>query len=244
MSKDDANGFLYSPKVWVLGLLLSLAGAVGAIAFLAKQVPALDVDISFSQSQAVSATETLRATRFPSLEVTRQASDFGRDRHLQNYVELEGGGLEAFRSILHNPNFAPYAWNARLFKPGQQEEFRASFTPTGEPLSFRYEMPQHVEGAALEEEAARALAQNQAREFLGGRFDQYQPLEMDSSTQPNGRVDYTFTYKHSSLVVGEAHPRIELEVKGDTLVRVHPYNHIPEAFNLRFAKMRELNQLI
>lgn len=244
MNKDESNGFLYSPKLWVLGLLVSLCAAIGAIALIGKQVPALDLDISFSQSQAVAAAKNVQAARFPELEVTREAGNFGRDRHLQNYIELEAGGLKAFRDIVHNPNFAPYAWNVRLFKPGQQEEFRASFTPAGEPLSFRYEMPQNTEGAALDEGAARALAESQARKFIGERFDQYQLLETGSLTQPNDRIDYTFTYKHQTLVVGEAHPRIELEVKGDTLVRVHPYNHIPEAFNLRFAKMRELNQLI
>lgn len=233
-----------SPALWILGAVLSLVAAIAAVQLMNARIPALGVEIEFSREQALRAASELQQRRFPDLTTSHKATHFGRDQTLQTYVELEGGGLEAFRENIDDPNFSPFAWNLRLFSPEQQEEFRASYTPAGEPLSFSYEMPQSVEGPALEAEAARALAEREALTFVGERFKGYEPFDSKQTTQPNGRVDHTFTYQHKTLALGEAQPRLDIDVRGDTVTRIQPFNHIPHEFHMRFGEMRELNQLI
>lgn len=244
MTAHTRKNFWFSPATWILGAVLSLVAAATAIQLFNARIPALDVKIEFSREQALQATAELQQQRFPDLTTSRAATHFGRDQTLQTYVELEGGGLEAFREHIDDPNLAPFAWNLRLFTPEQQEEFRASYTPAGEPLSFNYEMPQSVEGPALEADAARRLAEQEALAFIGERFSGYEPFDSKQTTQPNGRVDHTFTYQHNSLTLGEAQPRLNVVVRGETVTRIQPFNHIPHEFHMRFGEMRELNQLI
>lgn len=244
MTARAGKNFWLSPATWILGTVLSLVAAMTAILLFNTRIPALDVNIEFSREQALQTTAELQQQRFPDLATDREATHFGHDKTLQTYVELEGGGLETFREHINDPNFAPFAWNVRLFTAQQQEEFRASYTPAGEPLSFKYEMPQSAEGPALAADAARSLAEREALAFIGERFNGYEPFDAKQVTQPNGRVDHTFTYQHKSLALGEARPRLEVDVQGDTVTRVHPFNHIPHQFTMRFGEMRELNQLI
>lgn len=244
MTAQTRKNFWFSPAPWILGAVLSLVAAVAAVQLLNARIPALDVKIEFSREEALQAAAELQHRRFPDLTTSREATHFARDQMLQTYIELEGGGLEAFRKLIDDPNFAPFAWNLRRFTPQQQEEFRASYTPTGEPLSFNYEMPQDAEGSALEAEAARTLAEQEALAFIGERFNGYAPFDAKQVTQPNGRVDHTFTYQHKSLALGEARPRLNLVVRGDRVTRIQPFNHIPHEFYMRFGEMRQLNQLI
>lgn len=229
--------------LWGLVLVAALASAIVALRSFPLVAPGLSVEISLSREQALAEAERLHHQLFPELETRRSAAQFVSDRHLQNYVELEAGGLEAFQALIQQAPDTHY-WKLRRFSEGQQDELILALSPSGTPISFNRVIPDQAPGAALEEAEARALAEAGARQFLGERFDAYAPLETQTKRQTSGRVDHVFTYEHQSLHIGEARFRLSLRVAGDQLVSVDTYKHIPQAFEQRFAEMRGVNSQI
>jgi hypothetical protein len=228
---------------WGLLLVTALAAAIVALRIFPLVAPGLSVEINISREQALAEAERLHQQLFPELETSRSAAQFVSDRHLQNYVELEAGGLEAFQQLISQAPDTHY-WKLRRFSEGQQDELIIALSPAGQPISFSRVIPDQASGAALEEAEARAIAEAGAREFMGERFDAYGPLETQTRRQTSGRVDHVFTYEHQSLHAGEARFRLGLRVAGDQLVSLDTYKHIPQAFEQRFAEMRGLNNQI
>lgn len=235
---------LQSRRFWVIFLITSLVAAVAAVKLMFAAAPGLSLEISFSREQAVAAAEAFQQRQFPQLTTDRSASVFVSDRHFQNYVELEAGGVEAFQALMPQLDAVTHYWKVRRFTAGQEHELITAFSPKGEPVSFAYKIPEQEAGAALDEQAARQLAEAGARQFMGTRFDAYKSLETKATKQTSGRADYIFTYEHQHLTAGDARFRLELKVAGDTLVAVDTFKHIPDAFDQRFGEMRSLNTQI
>ncbi len=229
---------------WGFFLLASLIAAIVALRGYPLVAPGLSVDIGLSREQALAEAERLHQQWFPELRTNRQAATFVSDRHLQNYVELEAGGLAAFQALIREPHADTHYWRLRRFAEGQQDEISIELSPGGVPISFVRVVPDQAPGAALEESEARTLAETGARDFLGDRFTAYAPLETQSRRQTSGRVDHVFTYEHQHLQAGEARFRLSLRVAGDQLVSVDTYKHVPQAFSQRFAEMRGVNNQI
>ncbi|GGY66124.1 hypothetical protein GCM10011613_07530 [Cellvibrio zantedeschiae] len=204
----------------------------------------LNVDIEFSRAEAVAAAESFSQKQFPELKTDRSAAVFVSNRGLQNYVELEAGGVTAYNSIINNVDAMTHYWKVRKFSESQQKELTTSFSPKGVPLSFWLTVPDEEPGAALEEAAAREIAERGAREFLGERFNAYKSFETVVRKQTSGRADYSFTYEHESLKLAEAKFRIAIRVAGEKLVGIDTISHIPEAFNQRYGEMRSVNDQI
>jgi len=235
---------LRSRGFWILFLAASLMATVFAFRLMFNSMPVLKVDIQFSRAEAVAAAATFQRKEFPELTTNRSAASFVGDRELQNYVELEGGGINAFKSVINNVDAVTHYWRVRNFAESQEKELTVAFSPKGQLVSFWLKVPDQEAGAALEEGAARALAEQGAKKFMGERFANYKAFDADMKRQTSGRIDYTFTYEHSSLVLGEARFRIKLRVAGDKLVGMDTFNHIPEAFGQRFNEMRAVNNQI
>lgn len=236
-----------SPKarlLWAAFLVLSLIAAVAAVKLYFVVAPGLNVEISFSRSEAIAAAEAFQQEHFPELQTTRTALTFVTDHHLQNYVELEAGGVPAFQQLIPELDAVTHYWKLRKFAEGQEEELILAFSPRGDFISFAFLIPAHTPGVALEEDAARQVAEAGARAHLGERFADYAPLETRVVRQTTGRADYSFTYEHAGLQAGEARFRLNVKVAGDQLVAVDAFKHIPEAFNQRFGEMRALNNQI
>lgn len=235
---------LQSRRFWMLFLGLAILAAVLAFKLMASHIPVLEVDIRFSRAEAVAAAQTFRQQQFPDLKTDRTAARFVSDRGLQNYVELEGGGVDAFKALINNPDAVTHYWRVRSFSEGQEKELTAAFSPKGELLSFWLTLPDREAGPALDEAAARAIAETGMRKLTGERFALYKPFDTKMKRQTNGRADYTFTYEHSQLKVGETRFRLIARVAGDLLVGVDTDRHIPEAFDQRFNEMRSVNDQI
>lgn len=235
---------LRSRIFWAGFLVLSLVAAVFAFNLMLRNIPLLKVDVSFSRSDAEAAATQLQKKYFPDLVTTRNATQFVSDRGLQNYVELEGGGLQTFRSLVTNIDAVTHYWKVRNFSEGQEKETIMAFSAKGEPISFWLKLPEQEPGANLEESAARAIAEQGALGFMGERFKHYAAFESKVVRQATGRTDYTFIYQHQQLKVGEAQFRISVQIAGDKLVAIDTFKHIPEAFDQRFDKMRALNNHI
>lgn len=235
---------LQSRRFWVLFLGVALIAAIAAFKLMLNNIPLLKVDVTFSRSDAVAAAAQLQKKYFPELITTRASTVFVSDRGLQNYVELEGGGLERYKTLINNLDAVTHYWKVRNFSEGQEKETIMAFSAKGEPISFWLKVPEQEAGAALEESAARDIAERGARDFMGERFAAYKAYDSKVVRQTSGRIDYSFTYEHQTLKIGEAQFRISIKVAGDKLVTLDTFKHIPEAFDQRFDKMRALNNQI
>lgn len=232
---------LHTRGFWIVFLTLAACAAVLAFRLLFLVEPGLNVDITFSRQQALEAAAVFQRERFAQLETRRTAAAFLSDRDFQNYVELEAGGSAAYQALIPDVAAATHYWRVRAFTPGQKHELVTAFSPRGELIAFSYLLPEDEGSAALDETAARELAEAAAREMLGERFSAYVPIETKQQTQASGRSDHDFTYEHATLQPGAARLRLTLKVAGDRLVAVENSKFTPEAFKQRFGELRALN---
>jgi hypothetical protein len=230
---------------WAVLLALALASALAALWLFPRAMPLLQLNVSMSRDQALAAAETLQTQRFAELGTTRVVARFDHDANLQNYIELDGGGVNAFTGLLGRRFVAPYYWTVRRFAESQEDELAVRFTPEGHAYGFTRKVPEKAPGATLTEAAARTLAETGARSLLGDAlWVAYAPQSASQITRPGGRVDHSFVYEHQSEQRGEARFRLKLEVAGDRLVDVTPYAFVPQAFGQRFAQLRSGNETI
>ena len=84
----------------------------------------------------------------------RQAASFRVDDRVRSFVELEGGGPEAFAGLLRDGPFHPYQWVVRHFRGGEVREVEVRFRSDGTPYGFRERLSEDDPGAALDPDAA------------------------------------------------------------------------------------------
>lgn len=233
-----------SRPFWMGLIISSLIAACCAFKLMLVADPSLNVEISFSREDAIASAEKLQAQVFPDLHTEKVAVTFATDQQVQNYIELEGGGLAVLNREINNVDIAPYAWNVRRFSEAQEKELTVSYAPTGAPLAFFYKLPQQESGAALSVEAARKIAETGILQFWGKRFSGYKELNSSLNHQVSGRIDHVFTYERKDVSIGELKPRVDVVVAGNQLIEIKPFNFIPEEFNQRFNEMRSLNNHI
>jgi membrane protease YdiL (CAAX protease family) len=175
----------------------------------------------------------------------RQAATFGQtDPQVQTYVELEGGGPEAFARLVSDGPYRPYVWQVRHFAEGEVTEAWIRFTPEGVPYGFEQILPEDASRPSLDASAARALAEDEASTRWGADLAAYRLIESSQETRPGGRVDHTFVYEHTGAALGDASVRLRLVVAGDRLGELTHFVHVPEAFQRRYQEMRSANDTL
>ncbi len=80
--------------------------------------PGLDVDLQFSRAQAEDAVRQFQKRDFSDLNTERFATVLIRDRGLQNYMELEAGGIGAYQQIIPQLGAVTQYWKVPTFSPG------------------------------------------------------------------------------------------------------------------------------
>jgi hypothetical protein len=230
--------------LWLLFILGSAACAVFAYALFPAAFPLVTLDIEMDRALALDKSREL-AERFnwgPS--DYRQAASFGLDQRVQNFVELEAGGTEAFRRMLSEELYSPYTWRVRHFKEGETLETSIRFTPSGKPYDFVVKLPEDMPGPDLSRQEAQSIAERTAREHWSIDFDRHELVEASREIRPGGRVDHRFVYRRRDAKIGDAEYRLRLVVGGDQLTELRHFVKIPEAFSRRYAQMRSANDTI
>ncbi|MCC6195400.1 MAG: CPBP family intramembrane metalloprotease [Burkholderiales bacterium] len=232
------------PLFWVAYAVLSLACLALAWKLVPHAMPVVTLDIKMTREMAIARAQELGAKFGLAPAGARHAVLFNESKMTQNYVELEGGGKEAFARLVAGDVFAPFWWEVRLFKPGVIDEALVRFKPSGAPNGFTRRVPETYvrDGAtkALASGAALALARARAAADWGVDFAPYTLLDQSQQVRPSGRVDHLFVFERGEKL-GEARVRLRLAVAGDELIEVAPFVHLPETFLRRFAQMRSAN---
>ncbi len=241
------SGWDRRPAFWIVFAALALACAVAAWKLFAQAMPIVNLEITLTRDAAIAKARELAASRGLVLPGGRQATVFNQDTQAQSYVELEGGGKEAFARLVTGGLYAPYWWEVRLFHPGVIEEASIAFRPDGTVNGFVRRLPdtyvRDPKTMALDATAALALAKDRATRDWGVDLTPYTLQDQAQQTRPAGRVDHQFVFERGDKL-GEARIRLELVVSGDELTAVDPVFHVPESFERRYREMRSTNNTI
>lgn len=231
------------PSRWLWGLLTMAALVCAAYAWRAfpAAFPLLDLDLRMDRRAALAAAESLATTRQLGPAGARQAAVFQGDPEAQTFIELEGGGPEAFHDLVRSGQYPAYRWEVRRFTPGTPHEVRLYFGPGGAPVGFEEHLGEDEPGAALAADSALSVALAAAATWDVAPGPEWNALPPAVETRPSGRRDHTFLWERRHDALGEGQFRLRLVVSGDRLTAWRAQVHVPEAFTRRYREIRSAN---
>jgi len=232
------------PSFWIVLALLSIGAAVVAVHYFPQAFSILALDITMDRGRALDEARRLATRDSLGPAGYREAASFSGDDEAQTFVELEGGGKDAFTRMLRDQLYVAYSWRVRHFKDGETNETTIQFTPEGRAYGFSEKLKEDAPGAALDATSARRIAEQGATTRWNVDLTKFALVEQGQERRPSGRIDHTFTYERTGATLREGRYRLRLEVAGDRLIAVSHFIKIPEAFTRRYAKMRSSNELI
>ena len=235
---------LKRPAFWILFVLLSIGAAVVGVRYFPRAFSIVALNITMDRGHALERARAIVAQEHLGPAGYRQAASFALDEETQTFVELEGGGKEAFTRMLRDGLYAAYTWRVRQFREGETNETTIRFTPDGTPYGFVERLPEDAPGAALDAAAARRIAEATARTRWQVDLAPFALVEQAQERRPGNRVDHTFTYERGTPTLNEGRYRLRLVVSGDRLTAIEHFVKIPEAFSRRYENMRSANEAI
>lgn len=234
-----------STSRWLLLVTFSLASAAIASIWFDDTFPIVSLELDMDRREALDRTREVAEASGWKTAGFRSVASFGQiDREVQTYIETEAGGAEAWEEVVESGDYQPFLWTVRQFREQTTREVSVRFTPAGAPYGFELKLPEDEEGASLEEEPARELAEASAVSAWGVDLGAWTLVESSQEVQPGGRTDHTFVYQAVENDFGEARYRLRLVVKGAMLAGVERYVEVPESFSRRYEEMRSANTLI
>lgn len=230
------------PVFWAAFAAFAVACAAFAVANFPRAFSIVELDLEMDRATALSEARRLAEELDWGPAGYRQAASFRVDDRVRSFVELEGGGPDAFAGLLADGPFHPYQWVVRHFRGGEVREAEVRFRPDGAPYGFRERLSEDEPGAALDPDAARAIAEGGTGAPWNVALDRYEPVEASEEERPGGRVDHTFVYERTDARAGEGRFRLRLVVSGDRLTELTHLLQVPEAFDRRYEAMRSANE--
>ncbi|MDP8209083.1 MAG: CPBP family intramembrane metalloprotease [Candidatus Electryonea clarkiae] len=204
--------------------------------------PEASIDFKYNRNQAGEiAGDFLDEMNLAPPSDFKRAARFSFDNNAKTYLEKELG-LEKAQPYFGNPVRLWY-WMYLWYRPSTKEEFQVHITPGGVLRHFVHLVEEEAEGAELEEDSARVIAEQFLFEKM--KFDSNDIVFKESSQigRPN-RTDWTFTYKAKDIepVEGSEY-RYKVQVFGDQLSGYTEWLHVPEEWNASYKKLRSYNEL-
>ena len=112
-----------TPWFWILFVAASVSAGVFAFHFFPRAFSIISLDLKMDRAGALSSAKDLAAKHGWSPSGTfRQAATFGVDDTVKTFVELEGGGADAFRGMLAQHLYEAYTWRVRHFREARRAD--------------------------------------------------------------------------------------------------------------------------
>jgi hypothetical protein len=232
------------PAFWIALVLVAIAAAAAAWHYFPQAFSIVSLEITMDRDAAMREARAIASRDGLGPAGYRQASSFALDEETQTFVELEGGGKDAFTRMMRDGLYAAYTWRVRHYKEDEVNETLVRFTPDGRPYGFVEKLKDDAPGAAIPAADARRLAEAAAASRWNTDFGAYALVEQGQERRPGGRVDHTLTYERGSPALNEGRYRLRLVVSGDRLTEVTRFVKVPEAFSRRYQNMRSANETI
>ena len=230
------------PVFWAALTAFSAACGAFAVVNLPRVFSIVEIDLEMDRRAALGEARRLADGLGLGPSGYRQAASFRVDRRARSFVELEGGGREAFARLVREGPFRPYQWVVRHFRGGVVREAEVRFRPDGAPYGFRETLAEDAEGAALNSVAAGAVAAAATGAPWNVALGDYILVDASREERPSGRIDHTFVYERAGAGVGEGRFRLRLVVSGDRLTELTHFLQVPEAFDRRHEEGRAANE--
>ena len=235
--------FFRSPIFWVGSTIISVLLILFALKFFSQAFPIVNLDLTMDRTQALAYAKKISTQHKLGPDQYQQATSFVTDHAVKTFVELEGGGKDAFVDIMKRNLYEPYTWQVRHFKEFEKNETLIIFTPNGKPYGFVETISEDAAGANLESSKAQSIAKQAATEDWHVDLTQYKLVETDKEVRPSGRSDHAFVYERPEKI-GEGHYRLRLVVSGEKLTQLTHFVKVPENFVRRYQQMRSTNIII
>ena len=235
---------LRKPVFWILFGLVFVASVIFTVSYFSRAFPIVNIEISMDRQQALRKAEAFVREFGLGPEESRRAASFRLETSVQNYVELEAGGTDAFNRMVEDRTYSPYTWQVRFFQEGEVEETLVRFTPDGQLYGFVEKLPEDQPGEGLPADSARVIAEISAMKSFDVDLTTYDLVEASKELRTGGRMDHTFVYERSNDRIGEGRYRLRLVIAGDRLTELSHFIKIPESFERRFEEMRSANNTI
>lgn len=202
----------YKPFFWIITFLLSLSMFFFSKHYFAQAFPLVNLNITMNRTQALQQAAHLAPILHLGPDNYHQAASFDTDSLVQTFVELEGGGKEAFNDMIQKHLYEPYTWKVRHFQEYNPQESTIQFTPDGHKYGFTHQLSQETLLPSLSQDEAKKLAQQCAPQW-DINLNAYTLVEASHDTTPAGRVDHTFVYQRTDVVIGEGFYRLKMVVR-------------------------------
>jgi hypothetical protein len=232
------------PRFWVTFSIISALMFGFAWHYFPKALPIMQLNITMDREQAITDARNLAQQYGWQPQDAQTSTSFDTDSTTKTFIELAGGGQQAFTDMVHNEWYMPYQWNVRLFKEFVTQETHVYFTPAGVPYGFEYKIAEDDELPSLTDQQARSLAEETAQQAWHIDLTPYTLFETANKRQPNGRVDHTFVYQRTDRDLKDGKYRVRIVVSGDKVTEINHYVHVPQEFLLKYREMRSANESI
>ncbi|MBN1349847.1 CPBP family intramembrane metalloprotease [candidate division KSB1 bacterium] len=234
------------PLFWISYVILAAFGIYFAYTYFPRAYPIVSLNLQMHREMALERARELAQANSWGTETYRQAASFKADTRVQHFVELEAGGVEAFRKMMQEGLYQPYTWRVRHFKEGETHETLVRFQPNGIPYGFVEKLAEADSGASVAPDSAQAIAEAAVAQHWSESVDlsNYECVEKSREERPGGRIDHTLVYERTDARIGEGKYRLRLVVGGDRLTELTHFVKIPEAFVRRYEEMRSANNTI
>ncbi|MBN1138520.1 MAG: GNAT family N-acetyltransferase [Anaerolineae bacterium] len=224
-----------------LDLALTLAGIAGLIVIVAlydRAFPSAALDLELSRQQIADEANAYLAYRGYNVTGYESALTFSQAYMASVYLQRTLG-IPQTNALARQEDLPLWYWDARWFRPLQQQEFRLSLMPNGEVIALRRVVPEDAPGAALPQAEARTLAEEYLTGDRGWDLANWEMVTASSVTRL-GRQDHHFEWKRSNWDTGDSELRLAVDIQGDQVGGYGYWIQVPEAFVRSYAEQRSM----
>ena len=227
----------------VTAIVLAAGAGVFAWANFTRAFPEAHLSFAVNRSSSRPVAEDFLRRHAPvaaaALAGRTHAAIFEADDAAKVYLERELG-LERLGELTRGRQVRLWSWAHRWFRPYDKEEVRVAVSPEGEVMGFSHLVPEAARGAALEQAAARAVAERLLKEGFGLAPTGLTFIESKRQDRPHRR-DWTFTFERAGWKAGEATYRFQVDVDGDEAAGYREYLKVPDAWTQGYRRLRAAN---
>jgi len=225
-------------------LLWVLAGIIGmwyAQHHFFDAFPEASVNFKISRGEALARARNFVESQGAGTAGYRSVIVFGVDDNAKTYLEREVGLKEANRLMASEVNV--WRWEARFFKPEQEEEFLVTVNPKGNVTGYLHKVPESQAGA----QPTRVAAQQTAQNFLTAKMGKaaadwdFLPEEANSAKKPN-RLDWSFTWEKHAFKAKDAPERLTIALHGADVGSASDALKVPEQWQRDYRHLRSTNE--
>jgi hypothetical protein len=205
-----------------------------------RAFPEIAINFTLSRTAVQNTARDFLIGRHFDVSDYQESIIFTYDNQAKLFLEKELGVDRA--TNLTQDSIDVWYWSARFFKPLEKLEYSLHVAPNGKIIGFERKILESDNGASLETDVARTLAEVFLSGPMGEDLNKWELIETDAYDRENRR-DHTFTWEQLGFNEHDAKYRMEVQIQGAEVGGFHRYLEVPQTWQRDFQKMRSQNTL-